>query len=229
MCFPDETLIMATRGEWSKLFLLRLGNANPDQKTINFVSAWTKAENTEARYNPLATTLDYGTNTKFNTANVRNYTSREAGIEASVMTLNGNHAGYAELKKALLVNDGNAALLSGGLDTWGSGSAHVGAIWRTSDTTNEPLKSESGRDTNPTVIKPDIPNPLGPEASTTAPGGYSGVVIPESGVTGDSVKKYLKISLGSLFAVAGIVVLIMAVSKSDSVKTAVDIAKVAAI
>ena len=127
-------------------------------------------------------------------------------------------------------NDGNAAINSGGLDTWGSGSAHVAAIWRIADVTNEQLKSESDSGINPAIIKPSTkPNPLGPEGSTNAPGGYSGIVIQPEGVTGDSVKKYLKITLGSLFVVAGILILIIAVSKSDTAKTAIDVAKVAAL
>jgi len=219
---------MGTRGDWSKAFLLALGNASPSEKIINFVASWTKAENTEARFNPLATTLDYGTNTKFNSANVRNYQSREQGIQASVMTLNGNHAGYANLKRALLANDGNAALSSGGLDTWGSGSSRVSVIWGTSDVRNEALLSETATHT-PEVIRPETGaiNPLGPEAGGKDT--YTPVPTETGTVTGTAVKMVLKRSLAAGIAVTGIILFVIGIVKSDSAKSAIDIAKVVAV
>lgn len=228
---------MGTRGDWATAFLSALGNSAPDVKTVNLVAAWTKGENTEARYNPLATTLDYGSNTKFNNCcggnGVKNYVTRQQGIEASVITLRGSHTGYADIIKGLVNNKPEDALSAMKLSPWGTNFTQVEYTWRGSDVRNETLLSEAGgRGSNPEPILPETsrPNPLGPEGSTNAPGGYSGIVVPvQSGVTGDSVKRVLKIALGALVAISGIVLTIMAASKTDAAKTAVNIAKVAAL
>ncbi len=233
---------MGTRGAWAKDFLHALGNSNPSNKTINFVSAWTKAEDTDAKFNPLATTLAHGNYTKFNYANVKNYSSRQEGIEASVMTLAGNFEGYKGLREGLINNNPDSALTSGGLDTWGSGSLHVGNNWLR-DTRDEPLKSESGSaDTstpkpsqnapaagmgqNPTPYKPPAEgiNHIGPH------GGGPDVPIEEgSGVTASGIQKAVKIGFGITLAIAGTVLVFISVAKSDSAKAAVNVAKVAAL
>ena len=47
--------MMGTRGQWATDFAKALGNPEPSADIVNWISAWTKAEGTKARFNPLAT------------------------------------------------------------------------------------------------------------------------------------------------------------------------------
>ncbi len=232
---------MGTAGSWAIDFLHALGNQKPDDKTINLVAAWTQVENTDAAFNPLATTLAHGNYSKFNYANVKNYSTRQEGIDASVITLRGEFYGYKGLREGLLSNNGEQAINSGGFDTWGSGSAKVARLWGI-DNRDKPLRSETGSTTtaapsighlpekNPPHV---IPNALGPDGSTTAPHGYSGinVDVPSTAgtVSAEGVQKFFKFALGGTVALVASIVLIYSISKTDSVQSAVSVAKVAAL
>src|SRR6266498_2345716 len=108
--FRAQRYTMGTRGAWATAFLQQLGNNNPSDDTVNVVAAWTKVEGTKAQYNPLATSLAYGTFSCFSyhadgSCWIKNYDNYQTGIEASVATLREDHYGYADLKDALLQND----------------------------------------------------------------------------------------------------------------------------
>jgi len=83
-------------GGWEARVLQALGAPwDPDTPAglhnINLLSAWSKLENTEAAYNPLATTLEMpgATTLAGNPAGVRNYTGPDQGIAATAQTLRG--------------------------------------------------------------------------------------------------------------------------------------------
>jgi hypothetical protein len=138
---------MGTRGAWARDFLIHLGNIAPTPKTINLVAAWTRQEfgshePQAASYNPMATTLDYGTNTIYNSHNVRNYATREQGIQALSMTLRGNHQGYADILSGLRENDPEKALSAMHRSPWGTNFGRVEEVWRSTDVTGELLPGE---------------------------------------------------------------------------------------
>jgi len=223
---------MGTRGAWTTSFLQALGNNRSDENIERFVSAWTKVENTEARYNPLATTLDYGRWTNFNSVGVKNYSSYQEGIEASVATLQGDHLGYRRLLEGLQNNDVQECLMSGGLDTWGSGSARVGAIYALGDTRGEELKSDSGTaasGANPPTVSDTQPHidPTLPTQQQTVTGNAPGVSI--ASISEDDVRLYAKMALGiGLIGVASLL-FIITLLRTDAAKQAANIAVKAAI
>lgn len=137
---------MGTRGQWATDFAKALGNNEPSADIVNWLSAWTKAEGTKARFNPLATTWDNGDNTLFNSVGVRNYKSRQAGIVATVKTLRGNHPGYATIIDGILTN--NVAKCNAGLARapWGTNPGLVRG-YSMRDVRNESLLAEEGANT----------------------------------------------------------------------------------
>src|SRR5437763_539972 len=72
--------------QWAALLLDRLHGARCANNLI-VVVAWEQQEGTSARWNPLATSYDLAGATTFNSAGVRNYPSLEAGLQATVLTL----------------------------------------------------------------------------------------------------------------------------------------------
>jgi peptidoglycan hydrolase CwlO-like protein len=76
----------ATFGGWAKSFLHSIGAPGCADNVVVMVT-WQVAEFTEARWNPLATTLDMPGATIFNSIGVRNYVSLEQGLEATHQTL----------------------------------------------------------------------------------------------------------------------------------------------
>lgn len=133
---------MGTRGEWATDFAAALGNTQPSAKMVNWISAWTKGENTEAKFNPLATMLDYGKNTCFNDVCVRNYETRDQGIQAAAQTLQGNYPGYQDIREGIKLDDVNRAANGLIRAPWGTNGALVQNTAALYDVRNEPLKSE---------------------------------------------------------------------------------------
>lgn len=72
--------------QWAALFLPRIA-APVCRENVIAVVAWAAQENTDAGWNPLATTLRMSGSTRFNGAGVRNYASLEQGLQATVLTL----------------------------------------------------------------------------------------------------------------------------------------------
>lgn len=132
---------MGTRGGWSHDLLGVLGNASPDDRMTNFVAAWTKAESTNARFNPLATTLRFGESSSFNSSGVQNFANRLDGLTATALTLTSGGS-YTKLTSALRTNDGEGALRALSTSPWGTDGFAVETIWRRGDVRNETLLSE---------------------------------------------------------------------------------------
>lgn len=84
----------------------RLG-APANDSTLTFLFGWFRREGTSATFNPLATTLDYGNNTKFNGIGVRNYADFDTGVAATAETL--LRSGYPHIVADLRAGDGSAA------------------------------------------------------------------------------------------------------------------------
>lgn len=149
---------MGTRGEWATDLAKAAGNSNPSASLVNWISAWTKGENTRARFNPLATTLDYGDNDCFNSVCVRNYKTRQQGIDATIQTLRGNHPGYSDILDGIRTNDPQRAAAGLIRAPWGTNGALVQNTWALYDVRNEPLLAESGGvETVSTGKPPDAP------------------------------------------------------------------------
>ncbi len=224
---------MATRGQWAIDFLMALGNQAPSVDTIDLVAAWTKGESTAAKYNPLATTLKYGTSSDFNSVGVKNYSTRQEGIEASVMTLRGDFSGYSDLRIGLASDDPERALTSGGLDTWGTGTAAVTVIYRTQDVRGEMLASEG---TNEQLIpQPSLVDTLTKPSPTLQPVEVpKGIPKTDAGPFSEKMlATFFKQTVGWVFISTGVVILVVMAVKSDAAKeatkTATNVAKVAAV
>ena len=125
--FDPESGYKYTRAAFANAVLEAMG-ADTSRGTIEALVAWMGKENTKAGFNPLATTLDYGENTWFNTFgdqgqyHVRNYADFQTGVEATVRTLRGGY--YPKIIEALM-NGTDADTLGTGQqyrqerNTWG--------------------------------------------------------------------------------------------------------------
>lgn len=134
---------MTTRGEWATEFLHAIGNSNPDAKTVNFVATWTLGENTQAQYNPLATKQPSECQTgSFNDVGVRNYSTDQCGIDATVKTLENGY--YPHILHGLQNNDPEEASNAIELGTWGTGTGFL-ILWREGDHRNEVLLSHGAQ------------------------------------------------------------------------------------
>lgn len=87
-------------GAWASAFLTALG-APTSRGNLVAVVAWEAAEGTLATWNPLATTYFMPGATVYNSHGVKNYTSKEQGIEASVLTLKRPGHGYEAIVASL--------------------------------------------------------------------------------------------------------------------------------
>jgi hypothetical protein len=87
-------------GQWAQSFLTALG-APTSRGNLVAVVAWEAAEGTLATWNPLATTINMPGNTVYNSHGVKNYRSKEQGIEASIMTLRRPGHGYDAIISSL--------------------------------------------------------------------------------------------------------------------------------
>ena len=108
--------------------LAGLGNYQPSKATLTFIEAWKRGEGTEAAFNPLATTQPAEGATCFNhnaagQCLVRNYTSFEQGVQATVETISNGF--YPHILHGLQTNDVEEALNDEELGTWGTGSGSV--------------------------------------------------------------------------------------------------------
>ncbi len=103
--FDPESGYKYTRAAFANAVLEAMG-ADTSRGTIEALVAWMGKENTKAGFNPLATTLDYGENTWFNTFgdqgqyHVRNFADFQTGVEATVKTLLGGY--YPKMVQALM-------------------------------------------------------------------------------------------------------------------------------
>jgi peptidoglycan hydrolase CwlO-like protein len=86
--------------DWAKSFLRALG-APVVRSNMIVVIAWEAAEGTQATWNPLATTMGAEGATDFNSVGVKNFLSKEQGIDASIRTLMRPSFGYEAILDGL--------------------------------------------------------------------------------------------------------------------------------
>lgn len=163
---------MGRRGIWARDLAVAMGNNNPSDRIINWISAWTALEGTHARYNPLATTQQWEGATNFNTVGVKNYPTRAIGIAATKKTLSYDYAGYADITAGIQTNDVERAIRGLLAAPWGTNGARVQQAYRTRDLRNEYLLSEPEDEGN----SGDLNSPLdtGPQPDTGGQGGGGG-------------------------------------------------------
>lgn len=111
--FADQLGVAVTQAFGTKL--------TPEKR--RFFNAWTRAEGTEARYNPLATTRKgYAGETQFNPVGVKNYPDLQTGLRATVDTLKLDY--YKDLTALIRRNDVSAEQLAKAVaaSPWGTGT-----------------------------------------------------------------------------------------------------------
>lgn len=87
-----------SKAEFAAQVLQAIG-APASPGNIQFMLAWFAREGTTAKYNPMATTLNYGSSTNFNSIGVKNYADQATGVQATARTLLGGYGGIvADLK-----------------------------------------------------------------------------------------------------------------------------------
>lgn len=116
---------MATRAEWAKAFLTKLGKPTTDHNVLA-VLTWIRSEfgrsaPIPAHWNPLATTKDVEPNTKYNSVGVRNFETFEQGVQACAETLELDARGYAGIRGALdQGDDPRSVIVAIRASAWGS-------------------------------------------------------------------------------------------------------------
>lgn len=123
--------------------------------------AWMSAEDTQAQWNPLATTQGgFAGESDYNSAGVKNYPDLETGLAATVATL--GYAPYAAIVDALHAGN-SAAAIAEAIDAspWGTSgvTAMVGTVIDAGDTYQQVLVAGS----------PSEPTPPTPPPSTLPP------------------------------------------------------------
>jgi hypothetical protein len=120
---------------WAYDLATRLGNPAPSFETIMFLVAWQRAEGGTAGFNPLNTTQEMPGHTCYNSlpsmpCGVKNYPSRDVGLEATVKTLRAGFSGYADIEAGIAANDPERALSGLHVASWGTNAATVETIYR---------------------------------------------------------------------------------------------------
>jgi hypothetical protein len=89
--------------------------------------AWTQAEGTAAKFNPLATTQPASGASNFNSVGVKNYASFASGVNATAQTLqNGHYPGILRSLRAGNVSPNDVVnRYAGEFNTWGTGAGAV--------------------------------------------------------------------------------------------------------
>lgn len=100
--------------------LLELLGAPVTEENLKFLFAWRQAEGKGGKNNPFNTTWKYGNYTDFNTVGVKNYSTKEEGMVATLKTLlNGR---YDCIVNGLKNNIGAEKIAEcSSLETWGTG------------------------------------------------------------------------------------------------------------
>ncbi len=89
-----------TYEDWARELLTAIG-APVNRNNLVVVVAWQAAEGTQATWNPLATTMPAEAATVFNEVGVRNFSSLEVGIDATIRTLSRRGHGYDKILDGL--------------------------------------------------------------------------------------------------------------------------------
>lgn len=108
-----------SRVQWASDLLGRLGMPVTSEN-VRAMTAWAQAEGTDAAFNPLATTQSQTGATSFNSVGVKNYTSYDNGIDATVQTLTNGR--YGAILTALRSGNSAEAVARAVADSpWGTG------------------------------------------------------------------------------------------------------------
>lgn len=141
--------------DWRTDVLRELG-APVTPNNLRFLNAWQQAEGTRARHNPLATTHGYPGAGDFNSVGVKNYPSYEAGVYATVRTLqNGRYEPIVE------------GLRNGRVDPLELGQRVAASPWGTGGGVVRVLGGKSRPSTTRTPDSPTPPPALPPAVTLT--------------------------------------------------------------
>jgi hypothetical protein len=91
---------MGTQGQFAHDVLAKAGLPTHINNHVSLIG-WMQGEGTKARYNPFATTRKMPGDSAFNTSNVRDYTTWEQGVEATVLTLFNGQPTYTPILRNL--------------------------------------------------------------------------------------------------------------------------------
>lgn len=108
--------------------VLRRIGAPVNSATMQFMKLWQRFEGASATYNPFNTAMPVAGATSYRGMNVKNYPTREAGIEATVKTFTQRNAkayGYHRIVTALRASNPAQAIQALINSSWASG--HYGA------------------------------------------------------------------------------------------------------
>lgn len=126
-----------------------LGNQQPSESIMLFIEAWANAENMpQSAHNPLATTMPRPNSSCHNWLCVRIYDSDATGVEATVATLQGNYAGYSEIREGIRTNSPQRALLGLAASPWGTSAQLTMQVY------NEMIAQRSTQQAQPVAYKP---------------------------------------------------------------------------
>jgi hypothetical protein len=129
---------MNTREDFVTALLAGLNLKDTKTRRLVFY-AWMCAENTEAQYNPMATTHIMPGATDFNTTHVKDYLSMSQGVQATIATLLNGH--YTKIVNLLKLN----------APAWTTGIAIEHSVWGTHDF-RAGLQTARHRDTSQTLL-----------------------------------------------------------------------------
>jgi hypothetical protein len=167
---------MYTREAWSRAVLFALGNNDPSDVIVSWLSTWSifeTAAGSGAKFNLLNTTEKEQGSTDFNTAGVQNFVSFSQGVSANAVTLENGY--YPNIVRALKNNDIGAlttisAAIDGELAKWGTGRVQKRII----SAMGQGLQDEFGG-TSP--VTSNIPEGWKDDGTTlTAPNGFKVVL-----------------------------------------------------
>jgi parallel beta-helix repeat protein len=118
---------------------------------VQALTIWTNYENTNAYWNPLATTWDMGEKSwDFNEAGVKNYVDKETGVQATANTLALHY--YESIREMLAIQSFNEQQLREAVATWSgldSTDPYVVNLvneWRSIYPENQPPVADAGQD-----------------------------------------------------------------------------------
>lgn len=221
---------MGTAGQWARDFLRIMGQPAPEPLLVQYVAAWAACEGTAARYNPLATTYDLPPNSNFNLVGVKNFESREQGLEASKRTLDGNFPGYANIRAAITSNDSEDFRRSLFLSPWGTSVICLQREMELPAVVNVRLKAEEAQDAPDRIPPRATPQPdngsfLDSVWDGSLGGAFGGVGPSMGWLDEETILRVVYASVGAgLFAIAGSLFFRRFIPTEQIVKTVVDAA-----
>jgi hypothetical protein len=116
--------LSSTEDEEFYIAVLKSLGTNPTPEKIKFLKAWRQAEGGRATNNPFNTTKNIpgDADTNYNSIGVKNYPSRQAGLDATVATLKLKY--YKDLLSRLMDDSSTAEEIAASPDlkTWGTGA-----------------------------------------------------------------------------------------------------------